>query len=112
MKLLNRPEIVTDTYELSGPCGNVRYPGRTTLRNVKILCPCAPQNAAEELWQRLKYGPVLDMGISIKIDRIEFHEKDEDVVLYGVLPIKVQRTEISEGRVFECHVDLYEIIPH
>ena len=112
MKLLNRPERVVEQFDLVGIGGSVqRMSGRATTSNVKIVCPDQTPGDKDEVWDKLKYGTQLDFTIGQKIDRIIFHEEDEEIVLHGVIPVGFERSLIWEGKIIECHVDHYEINP-
>lgn len=114
MRLLQPPTLQTETIDIVTPGGRPAYvPGRTEYGNVKILVQDKPQNDAELMWQRLKYGMVdSDMYMGHKVDKLTFEETDATYVLHGVLPVKVERTGIWEGRVLECKIDRFEVIPN
>ena len=112
MKLLNRPERIVEQIEISCFSGQPqRMAGRAITSNVKIICPDKTPGDKNEVWDKLKYGTQLDFTLGQKIDRIVFHEEDEEIVLHGVTPISNERSLIWEGKIVECQIDHYEINP-
>ena len=112
MKLLKLPEIETDYIDTVAFGGQpVRMAGRTTVSNVMISAP-HKEEEIDEVWNKLKYGTQPDLAEAMlrheKIDKIEFAE--DGFILYGVLPIKRERSSIWSGQLFECTVDFYEEI--
>jgi len=113
MILVQPPKTTTTTIETIEMNGT-RHPlaGKTTIENVKIVCQDRIAGSKNEVWDKLKYGIMPDLGDALysskKIDKIAFPE--DGVILHGVRVVEMDRTEVWKGRIFECTVDSYEVI--
>lgn len=107
MKLLQRPKRVIEYIDFAG-MGAQHITGRATFENIKILVP-DKEDPKEEVWHKLKYGTAADFAIGQKIDQMTFQEDDEEIVMYGILPIAFERSLIWEGKIVECKIDHYII---
>ncbi len=112
MILVQPPKTVIETTETIDIKGHRQViSGQSSVENVKIVVP-DKINSKDDVWNKLKYGPMPDLAEAMydnkKIDSIAFPE--DGVILRGVSPIEMDRTEVWKGRIFECRVDSYEVI--
>ncbi len=62
------------------------------------------------MWNKLKYGLNLELGV--KIPEITFCEDSYSITLYGVIPLEISHSKIWAGRLFECSVDHFGVLPN
>jgi len=113
MILVQPPKTIIETIETIDISGHRQaVSGQSSVENVKIVCQDRIAGSKNEVWDKLKYGVMPDLADAMyngtKIDKIAFPE--DGVILHGVSVIEMDRTELWNGRIFECRVDAYEVI--
>lgn len=114
MKLLSRPTVTIEEYDFLNAGGCSKVAGRRKTDDVKIVVEdeLLGDDQLEDTFRTLKYGPMPDLADAMhnqhKVDKIVF-EKD-NLILYGVLPRKMERTATFKGRIFTCTIDHFEVM--
>lgn len=116
MKLLKVPNIVFSVFNKDIESNNKIIsitPTHEEQRAVTIAIPdkILDDDSKSIVWNSLISGPIPDfsdaMRYHTKIAKLEF--LSDGITLYGVTPIKMERSQIWRGRLFECTVDRYEV---
>jgi len=108
MKLLKKPVAINQTQTLGLKGHSFHVAGPSFMSNVEIGCYYTTENPKDEVWNKLKYGFEVDFRIGKKIERLDFSE--ENIVLYGVIPIEMSKGVVWDGVVYECKIDYFEVI--
>ena len=118
MKLIKKPSWECDTIDTTATiCGGTQHiAGKSDLSDVGILVPdkiLTNNDDASNTWYTLQHGPMPDLYEAMyygkKIDSIHF--PDDGIILRGVVPLNMERSEIFKGRIFRCRIDSFEEQP-
>lgn len=113
MRLIKIPKW-EKTIEVNSMGGGVqRIASHTKPLDVEIVVPdkVTENDDKNNMWNVLKYGSsaekLADAFKRHQVSKVAF--PDDGIVLHGVYPYEVYRTEIWKGRIYKCKVDYFEV---